>query len=263
MSKRLNNSLRIRDSPLPEGEGRGAATAAPTAEYSPEAEDKTVRFWNLCSQNLHREALAYAEGVLARLQPEDVDGHLQWGYSRSTAQRGLKDFAGSLVTLDLIRPLASLTGDLNLRGKYHHALAITFRKSGLYSESSRQLDIARPLFFKVGELQNVAAADNNRAVLLIAWNRPAEAHHFAQLALEGWQRLAMDNLCAEAYDTHAQAYLAEGKLTEALEHANRAVEILSAREEYRRNVHALSNARATRASIERALDGHNGGNILR
>lgn len=253
-SPNVASNFLISLSPLREGGSGEAATAAPNAAHgTPEPADPYSRFWTLHSEGQHLEALAYADGRLAETAPADADGHLCWAYARTVAQRSLFDFDGALVTHNLVRPLVAQTADRDLAGKVIHGRAVTLRELGRYSEAFDEFNAARRLFVKTGNLYGLASSDNNQALLLIAAARPREAHMFAARARDTWDRLGLFNLCAEADDTRARAFLAEGRLSEAREYANRSVATLEGANEVRALKVSLATLKAVVEAMENSL----------
>jgi tetratricopeptide (TPR) repeat protein len=258
-SPRVASNFLISLTPLHEGGSCEAAPDAPTPGHrTPEQPDPYSRFWTLHNQGRHLEALAYADSSLAKTAPADADGHLRWAYARTVAQRALYDFDGALITHNLIRPLVARTADRDLAGKVIHGRAITLRELGRHAESSDEFNSARKLFVKTGNLYNLASTDNNQALLLVAADRPREAHMFAARARAAWERLGLFNLCAEADDTRARAFLAEGRLREAREYANRSVAALEGTKEVRALKVSLATLREVLNSIEERSGGGNG-----
>lgn len=253
-SNMLANNFLISLSPLGEVERGRTATAAPKrAHDTPAPPDPYSRFWALHNADCHLEALAHAESRLALTPADDADGHLAWAYARTVALRSLNDFDGSLVTHNLVRPLVHLTRDKDLAGKVTHGRAVTLRELGRHLEAFDEFNAARRLFVRTGNLYGLASTDNNQALLLIAANRPREAHMFAARARDVWERLGIFNLCAEADDTRARAFLAEGRLSEAREYANRSVAALEGTPEVRALKVSLATLKAVVEAIENTL----------
>jgi tetratricopeptide (TPR) repeat protein len=211
------------------------------------------QFWDTFTEGRAAEALTLTEEIADALEPSDEGSHLRLSNARGMALEALGRLEESRMVYLLARPLAARTTNDTYRGDHHHGLAFTLRSMGRYAGAVDSFSIARECYAKVeGEdsARRIAGTDNNLAVTLLRWGKPNVAEGFALKALEAWKRLSLDHLCAEACDTLAQIYAAQGELAKALEQVDIAVEILSARRGHGR---ALENVRLTRAEIERMV----------
>lgn len=130
-------------------------------------------------------------------------------------------------------PLAEVSTNVSLKGKFHNSYALFLKNLGLTKDNEEYFDralaefaAARSLFEESGHHRLRARVENNQGLVLAILGRFKEAREHLERARALQVNLGDFGATAGVDDTRAQALLLEGEVKEAEEAARSAVRIL-------------------------------------
>lgn len=217
-SARLAINLRI-DCPPSFKDQREDRVRAIVTDLTP---SYVTEFFRLVNESPYA-AREFLHKVLRECPGNDYETLSRCAVLESIVSRELNDYRGSLNTLLIARPLLALAPKPGLIGAHLHARGKLYHRLNEFDNAFECFTGARIEFEEVADLSNCASTDNNTALLKIDCGRPEEAYKYVDRAERLWRALKMPVYAAEACDTRALAYLSEGRTTEALTEAVRAV----------------------------------------
>lgn len=185
--------------------------------------ERAIRLW--------REGkIEASRGVLIRLLNDpfrlELDDKLQISANLAMIERDAGRVPEALQILLNISPLIDLTTNEELRGKVHNTLASIHQILSNHEQAFQEYTAAAIAHEKAGNIKYCADIENNLAALKVDAKCPGEAHPHLNRAEKFFKLLGEYVSIAQVDDTRARAYLAEGKVDEALTCAIRSVEYL-------------------------------------
>jgi tetratricopeptide (TPR) repeat protein len=130
-------------------------------------------------------------------------------------------------------PLADLTSDVGLRGRFYNELGSVFWQLRRFDDAFEQFTASIVSHEQAGDWKACAETRNNLAVVLIDAGQPSDAHKYLDQAGRVFETLGEYASIAQVWDTRARAYFKQGAVDEALEVALKSVEYLRTADEPR------------------------------
>lgn len=192
---------------------------------NPKADLATVWLANAyLRQGAEQEALLLLDNVLGRAAESAtmVSASISKAFLLTEGSR----FYEALNVLNAIQGMVDEQRP-SVRGKFHTQRGLVLRKLGQTDRAFQEYEAARYSFEIAGNLRFQAAILNNLAYLQRIKKQFAEAHVYADLAVDILTSLDDKAFLAQTKDTKAGVYLDEGKLDEALTQATDAARLLT------------------------------------
>lgn len=207
-----------------------------------------------------RESLKLALPLI----PEHESNLLAVALLRSAeVERVTQHFQESIEILDRLRPVAALTNDNSLRGRYHNNLALTLKNIGEngggqhFIERSFVEYAQASCFFKAsGNLKYQATVENNLGNLYRTLGRFAEAHQHLELAYNLFSQLKENSFTAQVGETRSRLLIDEYRYAEAERASRAAVETLTNADQSSHLAEALTTRGVALSRLNRRGEAH-------
>ena len=148
-----------------------------------------------------------AAPIVERTNSDALKGSLHNGLGTVLNCLALGDQSEELIDRALVEFAAASfhfeqAGHQKFRARVENNLGYLFFTVGRFNEAHLHLDRARRLFIEVGDLETAAQADDTRARTFLAEGRTREAERFARSAVTTLEKGDEQALLAEALTTH-------------------------------------------------------------
>jgi tetratricopeptide (TPR) repeat protein len=191
-------------------------------------EGQAARLWigvSYVDEGRFNEAIAWADTILSE-RDTDLEITFTATLTRAIAEMRLGQPAQGLKSLAEIEPL--LPGvEYLLRGKYYTQRGVGFRSLGKLDEALNAYDLAQEQYQCANSPRFLATVLNNIANVYADQGLLTRAHVYARRAVAAFAEIKDTGYEAKALDTLAQVLLREEKYDQALQAAQRSVNLLS------------------------------------
>jgi len=171
-----------------------------------------------------------AAPIVERTDNEALKGSLHNGMGTVLNCLALGNQSEELIDRALVEFAAASfhfeqAGHHKFRARVENNLGYLFFSVSRFSEAHLHLDRARTLFLKVGDVETAAQADDTRARAFLAEGHLREAERFARSAVQTLEKGDEQALLAEALTTHGIALARLGNHTRSRVLLRRAIEV--------------------------------------
>jgi tetratricopeptide (TPR) repeat protein len=191
--------------------------------------DLAICYWREGGLDEARVTLKHALDSLGDLKSEQ---RLRALLNSAIIEQVAGRYREALSIYQTASPLADLSSNTSLKGKFHNSYALFLKNLGLAKESEEHIDralvefaAARFHFEECGHKRFLARVENNEGFLFASLGRFKEAHEHLDRARALDVNLGDLGSTASVDDTRAQAFLLEGKTKEAETAARSAVRV--------------------------------------
>jgi tetratricopeptide (TPR) repeat protein len=200
---------------------------------------EAYRSIGICSwrEGAWEDARVWLERSLAEARVESELGFLV-RLDLAYVERATGKVPRALEIYDDLAPVVDTLSD-RLRGLFHNGLGAALLEARNLDEALIELTAASFYFDRAGHALFAAAVESNISIALLRAGQPADSRNHLRRARETFERLGDDVRLAQALETEARAYLAEGLPIEGEKEALRSLALLIGRDEHALTVESL------------------------